>query len=593
METPHERIARILETAEIIFDGALDEGSDLGFSEAQGDEPSPSVSPAPFGDEPDRGCEPASSFWARVRACAQLLPNDTDNGHRLRIWHGDVVLHVKAVGWYFWTGRVWDGERGEYALQRIAQVTAKLIAHEAEVIEMTAAQQAAVAEMRRAKLVPPDQRSAEQAAAIEDGSRALAAWGTRTAKRTAFSVTSGNSARLANMIAEALPHKVVAIDAMDGDVNAFNVENGTLRFSRVPDLECLDPEVTRYVPLVELTEHRRLDYMTKMAPVAYDPAARCPRWHAFLERFQPKPRIRRFLQIFHGYAMLGSMGAQQLVFSHGEGANGKSTFIEAICRVMGAYAGVLNPESISGTGTRQGAQASPDLATLPGKRLVRISELPRGEPLKEALVKHLTGGEPMLVRQNYGDFYPFKPCFKASMSGNDKPTIGGVDYGIWRRLRLVPWEVTIDDAERRDLEDVLAEFWQERAGILNWMVEGALIYLAEGLVAPPEVVDATAAYRSEMDHVQGFVDGCVLRTGDENDCVQALPLYQAYEAYCLSNAIKPFSNKAFSQIFQKKGFRKSDPKSRIRFFYGLKLHDVPERPRNPDEREGWHAVPDP
>lgn len=42
------------------------------------------------------------------------------------------------------------------------------------------------------------------------------------------------------------------------------------------------------------------------------------------------------------------------------------------------------------------------------------------------------------------------------------------------------------------------------------------------------------------------------------------------------NAMKPWSEKAFSQTMVKKGFVKVD--GRIRHFLGLQLHSVPDRP---------------
>ena len=87
------------------------------------------------------------------------------------------------------------------------------------------------------------------------------------------------------------------------------------------------------------------------------------------------------------------------------------------------------------------------------------------------------------------------------MSGNDLPQVGGVDHGIWRRLRLIPWSVTIPDHEKRPMEQVLAESEAERSGILYWLIEGLCRYMVEGLKAPPEILETTMAYREEMDPI--------------------------------------------------------------------------------------------
>src|SRR5690606_28494486 len=162
------------------------------------------------------------------------------------------------------------------------------------------------------------------------------------------------------------------------------------------------------------------------------------------------------------------MGEQVFVYNYGLGANGKSTFMEALARLMGPYAQVLPPEAITGDLQRRGDQATPEFARLPGARMVRCAELPRGQGIKESVLKMLTGGEPILVRHLHARFFEFTPTFKAIGSGNDRPPIAGVDEGIWRRMKLVPWEVTIPPKERRPMAKVLAEFEAERPGILNW-----------------------------------------------------------------------------------------------------------------------------
>jgi putative DNA primase/helicase len=158
----------------------------------------------------------------------------------------------------------------------------------------------------------------------------------------------------------------------------------------------------------------------------------------------------------------------------------------------------------------------------------------------------------MLVRHLHKGFFEFRPAFKLVLSGNHKPEIGGVDHGIWRRMRLVPWDVTIADAERKPIEEVLAEFWDERAGILNWLIEGALVYLTDGLKVPPEIADATAEYREEMDPIEGFVSACVTKIAAPNEgepiqWVSAREMYDAYVAWAEDNAVTPWKERAFGR----------------------------------------------
>jgi putative DNA primase/helicase len=347
----------------------------------------------------------------------------------------------------------------------------------------------------------------------------------------------------------------------------------------VRDDENANGDEPRFVATVELQEHRRADLISKVAPVKYDPKAECPNFLAFLERFQTSEPIRRFLQVWLGYCITGLTSEQALVFFHGLGANGKSTLIEAICRLMGSYALTLSFESLAGENGRRGDQATPDIARLPGARLVRASEPERGVQFKEALLKSLTGGEPMLARHLHQGFFEFRPIFKLVLSGNHKPEIGGVDHGIWRRMRLVPWGVTLTDEQRRPQEEVLAEFKAEGSGILNWLVEGVRAYLIEALVIPPEIAEATADYREEMDPIGGFVRDCVEIVPDEpgkaRASVTARDMFEAFVAWCEANAVRPWKEKSFGLAMPQKGFKKTN--DRVRLYLDVRLHDVPDR----------------
>lgn len=542
---------------------------DSGFSDARG-------------DEQDRGRDHVD----RLEAAMRLLPNDTDNGRRLIHWRGFDLLFVRDVGWHVWTGRFWDPLGGAEAAHRTAQAAARWIAAESLVMHPTEAEQMAIDAGREARRVPEAERSKDQDLAIDEGKKAIAGWSKRRGRRREFSVSCGNGARVAQMLTQAQPHLTVSVDAMDADPLLVNVENGTLVFERVVDPEARSDTGPVLFWRVRLRPHERDDRLAKLAPAVFDPDAECPQWQGFLDLCQPSRPIQRFLQVFYGYSLLGIIGAQKLVFHYGEGANGKSTFIEALARLFGPYAGTLNSESVTGTQSKGAGQATPDIAQLPGKRLVRVSELPRGEMLRESLVKQLTGGEPMMARHNYGNFFELRPVFKATMSGNDKPRIDGVDLGIWRRLALVVWGQTIPEAQRREMETVLAEFAAERSGILNWLIAGALIYLEEGLVEPPEVRDATKAYRADMDQVQGFIDSCIERLPpplppEEAKQIASRAVYEHYQDWCAANGMKPWSEKAFSQTLEKKGFVKHN--GRIRTFEGIRLLALPEGsvPRSP------------
>lgn len=545
-----------------------------------------------------------------IALCAAEPQNDTGNGKRLLAWFGDALLHVREIGWHAWADTHWRREGGAEVATRSAQVTAARIALEADFLAASPREQMAIdaAETAAASLVALEQldkltedqaRERKRLIAIVDaGSAALAALQGRRLSRRKYAVSSGNVGKIRGMIDQAMPHRSVDPRVLDRDELAFNCLNGTVHFVCE---EVSDPDGSEATGFVrkrwraELRPHSRADLITKVAPVEYRREATCPTFDAAINRFQPIEPVRRFLQRYHGYAMTGLTGEQCLVFNYGTGSNWKSTFIEIVSRIMGDYAMTLNFESLSGEGQKGGSQASPDIARLPGARLVRASEPERGVSFKEALIKSLTGGEPMLARHNFKDFFEFTPNFKLVLSGNHKPEIGGVDHGIWRRIRFVPWPVTILEHEKRPMDDVMRELWAESSGILNWLIAGTLDYLNAGLRTPQEVLDATAEYREEMDPVGSFIGDCVVAVPSLDDgapasMVPAREMYDAFSAWCESNAVRAWKEKSFGTAMSQKGFVKDRSGTGRRYLH-VKLQNVPERRHPQRDRDGVPAHP--
>ena len=129
------------------------------------------------------------------------------------------------------------------------------------------------------------------------------------------------------------------------------------------------------------------------------------------------------------------------------------------------------------------------------------------------------------------------------------PEIRGTDHAIWRRIKLVPFEVRIPDDEKdKELSEKLRE---ELPGILAWIVRGCLDYQELGLGEPEKVEKATAGYRAEMDVLAAFIeDRCVLQAGAETP---ATPLYKAYREWCEEAGEQPEKQTAFGRRLGERG----------------------------------------
>jgi len=212
-----------------------------------------------------------------------------------------------------------------------------------------------------------------------------------------------------------------------------------------------------------------------------------------------------FLQRSFGYSLTGSVQEHALFFGHGGGANGKGTTIETIAGILGDYARTAPMEVFTASPSDRHPT---ELAMLQGSRFVTASETEEGRRWAESKIKQMTGGDKIAARFMRGDFFEYNPQFKLWLTGNHKPGLRSVDEAIRRRFNLIPFTVTIPDAERdKHLFDKLKEEWP---GILSWMIEGCLVWQTMGLAPPTAVRDATNEYlRSEDALGLWFAERCI------------------------------------------------------------------------------------
>jgi putative DNA primase/helicase len=327
-------------------------------------------------------------------------------------------------------------------------------------------------------------------------------------------------------------------DELDASPDLLNTESGTI------DLRTGD-----------LREHRREDLITKIAPTKYWPDAAAPTWEAFLERVLPGEELRAFVQRAVGYSATGDTSEQCMFINHGGGANGKSTFQEAIAAALGDYAMRAPTEMLL---AKRSDGVPNDVARMKGARFVSASETEEGRRLAESRIKDLTGQDTITARFMKAEWFDFAPTHKLWLSTNHKPEIRGTDAAIWRRIRLVPWAVTIPPVEQdKKLPIALRD---ELAGILAWVVRGCLQWRREGLQAPDEVRKATGEYRVEMDVLAGFLAECCEL--DTSHWEYAKDLYECYKRWCDENGERPEPQRKFGGRLGERGFQRDRGGSR-------------------------------
>ncbi|WP_406324040.1 phage/plasmid primase, P4 family [Streptomyces niveus] len=314
--------------------------------------------------------------------------------------------------------------------------------------------------------------------------------------------------------------------------------------------------------------HTPADMITKRLDVSFRVEATAPRWELFLtEVFPAHPEMPAFMRRLVGYGITGSTAEQCFVFMHGQGANGKSAFLDALLHV---FRGVTKSTEFSTFEQRVTVgQASPELATLRGARLVTASETEKYSRLAEALVKQLTGGDPVTCRALYGAPFTYVPNFLLMVAGNYKPAILSQDLGVWRRVKLVPFEATFRGSKADP--SLPATLRDEAEGILAWAVKGAQEWYAQGLQEPASVATATQDYRESEDRLAEFIAARLV----QEDGVRVAPMAvrRAYAEWAEDAGLsrkEVLSGWALGVELESRGFTKDKQKGRWGF-NGIRL----------------------
>lgn len=345
-------------------------------------------------------------------------------------------------------------------------------------------------------------------------------------------------------------------DDFDRDPWLWNCQNGTLNLQTG-----------------EFYEPRRSDLLMQVAPFRFNKHATCPEFMKFLRSImisdtgQSDEDLVAYMQRLLGYCLTGVVTEHILPILYGSGANGKGTLIRLLERVFGRSEGgyaVKANKSLVMAGPQSKHLESVQLFR---KRLVSIEETGQGKVLDEATVKQLTGGDTITARRHYENFWSFEPTHKLLLATNHRPQVDGTDHGIWRRLRLIPFNRQIEKADP-EIEDRLAK---EIPGVFNWLFTGLQEYLTDGLQDPQSVLVATSEYRAEMDQVADWIaDHCVLERGVKT------PVGELYDSYLSTVYVsrrqgqEPLSKVEFGRELGRKGFA-TKPVAGVRYRIGIRL----------------------
>ncbi|EAT16965.1 hypothetical protein HTZ97_07300 [Desulfuromonas acetoxidans] len=430
----------------------------------------------------------------------------TDYGNALRIkFYFDrlIFFHHAQKNWFRWTGCHWQRDTNQCLTLQIVEAIRKILTVEIPWLRYLKE------DKQRDDIAFPDTSFVEKS-------------------------LSRSKIRAAGLLAADLMPLPAHLDAHK---ELLNCQNGTV------DLKS-----------GELKDHDREDYLTKIAPFAFEKDAQCPRFIAFLERaFPDNPEGIAFIQKIFGYSLTGDVSEKKIFILWGAaGNNGKTLLFNVFRGILGqCFCVQLASESlVSG---RINAIRS-DIAKLIGYRFVTASETDRRYKFNEALIKLLTGGDALTARHPHEREFEFTPELKLFIGTNAKPEFTLSDQAMLNRVCIIPFHVSIPPEEQdKQLTQKLIN--EEGEGILAWAIEGARLWAKEGLGENPFDQDSASVITPVITIDQFIKACCTQNPGDRektHDLMTAFNLYKehtgdespAVNVKAFSNMIKGFGTEA-------------------------------------------------
>lgn len=312
-------------------------------------------------------------------------------------------------------------------------------------------------------------------------------------------------------------------------------------------------------------DHDPRDYITNITTTSPGEKGEAI-WEKALTDIFSEPELIEYVQLICGLAIIGKVFIESLIIAYGDGGNGKSTFWNAIARVLGTYYGNLSADALV-VNTRRNMK--PEMAELRGKRLILAAESQEGARLNESMVKQICSTDDIFAEKKYKDPFKFTPTHTAILYTNHLPKVGASDEGIWRRIIVIPFNNKLTgEGDIKNYADVLVETAGE--SILTWLIEGARKVIAADykIQVPQMVISAISEYREQNDWLQNFLFDVAEINPEVRE--SSKDLYQAYRLYCMQSNEFVRSTGDFYAALAKAGYERVEIE-RKRWIVGLKL----------------------
>jgi len=319
----------------------------------------------------------------------------------------------------------------------------------------------------------------------------------------------------------------------DNDTVFINLKNGTFRVT---------PQTQKLIPFSPT------HFLTYQLPFEYNEQAECPLFMKYLNRVLPDKTAQDVLAEYAGYLFIrhgSGLKFEKCLILYGSGANGKSVFYEILTALLGR-------ENVSNYTLSELTDKTGYYRAEIAKALLNYaSEISR--EMNTDLFKKLASGEALSARSPYGKPFDIRNYAKLIFNANELPKDTEQTNAFFRRFIIVPFSVTIPEAEQdKELHRKIID--SELAGVFLWVLDGLKRLLANKKFTECQATaDALKQYQAESDSVQMFLsDNNYQPSNNEKRLLKEV--YSDYKAYCLDDGYRACSNRTFAERLRNKGY---------------------------------------
>jgi putative DNA primase/helicase len=314
----------------------------------------------------------------------------------------------------------------------------------------------------------------------------------------------------------------------DKIVNVYKYAESIANETTLPEQEYIKPLTPNF-------------FSTDFVEYEWDMSATAPQFFNFLERVQPTVSGFSAVQRMFGLMIADTTKYEVFYQLFGNGANGKNVSSDVLTRLIGKH----NVSHVQLGIITERFQSHP----LASAKVNICGELPtdigHGQFHHiEGMFKSCVSGEDIEVERKGADKYN-SPCrARFILASNSLPTFVDKSDGMWRRLRIIPYEVQIPLHERdTNLADNIIS--SELPGVMAWAVEGLAAIIKAGHVADCDAGKILKEnHRATCDHEREYLLE-FYEVGEQYQKVCGKELYKEYCAWILSNGYRPFGAAKF------------------------------------------------